>query len=89
MMISSKSLFGFLAAAALAWPNAVVVNAYDAGPCESLVGSGTVECLTSEVCGDNECSPTAGSCKDGACMSVMDEPTSCETPTNKCGDVFW
>merc|ERR1712037_983037 len=64
------------------------VKAYDAGPCESLSGTGKVECLTSEPCGDNECAPTAGSCKDGACMDNMGSPTNCEPATNKCGDVF-
>ena len=63
-------------------------STYEAGPCQELVGSGTVECLTSRPCGDNMCAPTTGSCKNGQCLDLFDKPTECETPTNKCGDVF-
>ena len=84
MMIAKKLIIHTLLVSASA-----VTAAYEAGACESLTGTGTIQCLTSSPCGDNnECTPTAGSCVNGQCMDVMGSPTSCETPTNKCGDVF-
>eukprot|EP00550_Attheya_septentrionalis_P005414 CAMPEP_0198298552 /NCGR_PEP_ID=MMETSP1449-20131203/41207_1 /TAXON_ID=420275 /ORGANISM="Attheya septentrionalis, Strain CCMP2084" /LENGTH=157 /DNA_ID=CAMNT_0043999843 /DNA_START=124 /DNA_END=597 /DNA_ORIENTATION=+ len=74
--------------ALLALTIAVGTTAYEAGPCESLSGSGTPECLTSGICGNDECYPTTGSCEGGNCMDMFGAATSCETPTNKCGAVF-